>query len=189
MDFKTPGIRYGLIVAAATVGLYLIAYFIDKSLFVKSAVLWIVTFAFYLIGMRQASLEARTLYFEQETETPQSYRFSLALQAPFLVFLIAQGSYAFFQFFMIRFLDPSLIELTRTLALQQLESTDTGIFSKFMTEDVIETAKEAIESQDFTPKISSTLLGLAFSLLGGFLISCVYAAVFRRETNHNSGVI
>lgn len=182
MDLRSIGIRYGLMAGVVTIIIYFIAYLIDKTLFIQSSVLWISTMVIYLIAMRLASIEARNAFFANPDTSTSSYSFSNAIQPAFVVFLIAQIIYVLFQFLMTRLIDPSLIELTREIAIEQLE-TGSQWYLKFLPEDALETAKEQVEEQDFTPKISTTLLSLAFSLLGGFLISCIYGLVFKKNTS------
>jgi hypothetical protein len=180
MNLKSIGIRYGWMAGVVTIIIYFIAYLIDKTMFIQSSVLWLSTMAIYLIAMRLASIETRKAFFANPDTSATSYKFSHAIQPAFVVFLIAQIIYVLFQFLMIRVIDPSLIELTREIAIEQLDSGSKW-YLKFLPEDALEAAKDQVAEQDFTPKISNTILGLAFSLLGGFLIACIYGLVFRKN--------
>jgi hypothetical protein len=189
MNLQSPGVRYGIIAGTITLVAYLVAYFIDKRLFIEAAGISLGTFLIYLWAMRQASVQGRNYFFEQTAETPTHYTFSQAVQPPFLVYLIAQTIFVFFQFVMLRLVDPSLIELTKQLAIEQVENLDKFPMSIFKSLNLIsdelleamEEAKEKLEVTDFTPSISTTLFGLASSLIMGFLISAIYGLVFRRH--------
>jgi len=180
MDIKKHGIRWGLIVGGATVAIYIIAYFISKRTYIDSSMIWLLTMALYLIGMRQASTETRTEFLSFYNESGEPYRFSYALQPPFLVFLIAQVLYYSQQYLMFNLIDPSLADVAREVAIEKIDDVS-GILGRFLDEDNAEIMKEQLEEQDFSMRISSILLNLAFSLLGGFLISCIYALVFKKE--------
>lgn len=186
MDLRKFGIRYGLIAGGLTLVIYLAAYLIDKRMFVQSTAIWLGTFVVYLWAMRQASIETRNAFFQTAEEENPSWRFSHAIQAPFMVFLIAQVIYAFFQFAMVRFVDPGLVELTREIAMEELDKADSWT-ARFLNEEALDMAREAIESQDFTPTVSNALLGLAFSLLGGFILSAIFGLIYRRETSNPFG--
>ena len=189
MNLQSPGVRYGIIAGTITLVIYLIAYFIDKRLFIEATGISLGTFLIYLWAMRQASIQGRNYFFEQTAEAPTHYTFSQAVQPAFLVYLIAQTIFVFFQFVMLRLIDPTLVELTKQLAIEQLENFDKLPMSmlkwlNLITDEVLEAmeeAKEQVEVTDFTPTISNTLFGLASSLVMGFLISAIYGLVFRRH--------
>jgi len=189
MNLQSPGVRYGIITGTITIITYLTAYLVDKKLYVDASYISLATFLVYLLAMRQASIQGRRNFFEQTAETPMSYTFSQAVQTPFLVYLIAQTMFVFFQFLMLRLFDPSLVDLTKQLAIEQLENMDKWPMSVFkslnlITDEVLEAmeeAKEQVEATDFTPTISNTLFGLASSLVMGFLLSAIYGLVFRRQ--------
>lgn len=180
MDIKKQGIKWGLIVGGATVAIYIIAYMVRKESYIDSTMIWLLTMMLYLIGMRQASVETRTEFLSFYNENGEPYRFAYALQPPFLVFLIAQVLYYLQQYLMFNFIDPSLSEIARDIAIEKIDEVS-GILGRFMDEDNADLMREQLEEQDFSMKISSVLLNLAFSLLGGFLISCIYALVFKKE--------
>lgn len=169
----------GLIAGSITVVLYFAAYLINKKLFLDSKVLYIASWAIYLIAMRQGSIAARNEYF-QSNNPQEGYTFAQAFRPPLLVFVVAQIIFASFQFIMMKFVDPELPELMKSISLDKINE-GANLLGKFLSEEELEKMIEKIESEDFTPKIGSTLLNLAYSILGGAIVSVIFALIYSKK--------
>ena len=77
---------------------------------------------------------------------------------------------------MYKFVDPGLIDVTKQIAMEGMEKMK-GILG----EEGYEEAMEQMETQDFAPSIRQSLLGLAFSIILGFGVSAIFAAIIKRK--------
>ena len=81
---------------------------------------------------------------------------------------------------MFAFVNPELPDIQRTILLENMDNVANSM-SAFLKEDQIEEMVEAIEENDYKVTLGSTLLGLARSLLGGFLLSAIFALIFKKN--------
>lgn len=177
MDLKRTGIRFGIFAGILTVLVSIGAYWINKELYFStwpSVIMWII----YLYCMRQASIDTRRIYLSQVDVTEQPYHFSLALQAPFLVYLIANAFYYLQYYAMFNWIDPGMTQVAQDIAVSTLTSMDNYLGS-FLDQDKLDMMIEAAQNSDYSVTLGSTLFNLASGLIGGFLISCIFALVFR----------
>ncbi len=179
MNISKEGIKWGIITGIVTIVIYLIAYLIGYETFFNTGIFWITTL-FYIFTMYMASREARNKFMETHDLTEEPYPFNIALQPPFLTFLIANILYYLFNYVMFVYVNPELPDIQKEIALETMDKAMNAM-SAFMDEDQIEEMAEAIEEQDLTVTLASTLLSLARSLLGGFLLSAIFALIFKKN--------
>jgi hypothetical protein len=179
MNISKEGIKWGIFTVIVTIIIYIIAYFISYETFFNTGIFWVTTL-FYVFTMYMASREARNKFMATHDLTEEPYPFNMALQPPFLTFLIANILYYLFNYIMFAFVNPELPEIQKAITLETLDKVMSSM-SAFMDEDQIDEMVEAIEEQDFTVTLGSTLLGLARSLLGGFLLSAIFALIFKKN--------
>ena len=177
-ELRKPGIVIGLFVGGLTVTTYLITYIVGKQAYFGTGVN-IVTWVIYLLGMWKASVDSREVYKKIVDIQQEGYSFSQALQGPFLVFLIAQVIYYIYYWILFNWIDPEMVELSRTFALESIPK----YYGSFMNEDQIETLIEQLEQRGFEVTVSGAFFGWAQSLIGGFLISAIYALFFKKSRN------
>ncbi|MBK7426672.1 MAG: DUF4199 domain-containing protein [Saprospiraceae bacterium] len=179
MNISKEGIKWGLIAGVVTVVIYIGAYMMGYKAFFNAGIFWATTI-FYFFAMYMASREARNKFMATHDLTEEPYPFNIALQPPFLTFLIANILYYFFNYIMFAFVNPELPDIQRTILLENMDNVANSM-SAFLKEDQIEEMVEAIEENDYKVTLGSTLLGLARSLLGGFLLSAIFALIFKKN--------
>jgi len=181
MDLKKAGIKYGLIAGVLTLLVYFGAYFYDKLTYYHPTVS-IITWIIYLAGMWKASSENLKGYTAHYgTQEGASFSFTHALQAPFLVFLIAQVFYYAQYWLMFNLIDTSMIEIARTYSLETLEASR-EVFSRFLDEATIDERIEMAKNQDYGVTIRSAFFNFSRSLIGGFIVAAIFALFFKKST-------
>lgn len=166
-------IRNGLYMGGALVLLYLALYFVSPKVFLSWGS-WI-SFAVYIYFMYNAAKEERA-------SLGGYMSFGEGFKAAFLAFVVGGLISALFTYVMYNFIDPTLIDLTKEIALEAFEK-----MSGFMGEEAAETAMETIEDQDFSTSysIGNTLMGYLFSLIfPGAVIALIIAAIMKRTNNN-----
>lgn len=179
MNISKEGIKWGIITGVVTVTIYIVAYLTGYKVFFNTGIFWVTTL-FYFFTMYMASREARNKFMASHDLTEEPYPFNMALQPPFLTFLLANIIYYFFNYIMYVFVNPDLPAIQKTITLETMEKMMDSM-AAFMNEEQIEEMVEAMEEQDFTVTLGSTLMGLARSLLGGFLLSAIFALIFKKN--------
>lgn len=183
MDLKYYGIRYGVVAGVATAITYHIFYMWSKSAYfglTASVITWII----YFVCMTLASRDTQRMFLDMQRETGEAYRFSIALQAPFLVFLIAQLIYYLHYWLMFNVFDTGMVDLARIKAMEAVEKS-ANMLGSILDDDSIDKMLMAADEQDYRVTFRSALFSLAFSLIGGFILSSVYALIYRKENVRN----
>lgn len=179
MDLKKLGIRYGIIVGIVCVGLYLLTYFLSKFAYFGPGV-YLVTWVIYLIGMWKASRDTFRAYSAAYNVSEVGYSFTQALQAPFILFLIAQTFYYLQYWAMFNVIDPSMVDLAREYAMTTIDSS-IELFSSYLDEATVDNILDTVETQDYGVTFSSAFFNWARSLIGGFILSAIFALIYRKQ--------
>lgn len=180
MDLKKLAIRYGIITGAVSVGLYLLTYSLSKFAYFGPGV-YLVTWVIYLIGMWKASRDTFKAYSAAYNVTEVGYTFTQALQAPFILFLIAQTFYYLQYWAMFNIIDPSMVELAREYAMTTIDNS-IDLFSSYLDDATVDRILDTVETQDYGVSFSSAFFNWARSLIGGFILSAIYALIYRKQT-------
>lgn len=179
MNISKEGIKWGIIAGVVTIIVYVVAYLVNVEFYFNSAVSWAIIL-FNMFAMYMASKHARNLFFESHDLAEESYSFNIALQPPFLTYLITTVIFYVLNFVMFNVVNPELAELQQTITLDQLQK-NSSMLEGFLGEEQFEKMVEGVAEQDFSVTISSTFLSLATSLLGGFLLSAIFALIFKKN--------
>lgn len=179
--FKRDDVRFGLILGGVTVFIYLLTYYLSPKAYFGSGVS-IVTLFLYLVAMWKISKSSRDNYLGSlEPDTPPSYSFSAAIQPPFIVFLVAQSLYYIQYYLMFNWIDPSMVDVAREYAFEALDQSS-GLLGSFMDESTIDEIYMEFEKQDFGVTVGNTLMSWARSLIGGFILSSIFALIYKRTS-------
>lgn len=106
--------------------------------------------------------------------------FSDAFKEAFMPFVVGNGIYLLFNYFLYNFIDPELGDIAREKAL---EIFDNGIFDNFINEEQREFMIEATRNNTFRPSIGESVTAYMFSLVfpGGF-VALILAAIYRTRS-------
>lgn len=127
-----------------------------------------------------------TIYFtykaaaDERVDNEGFLSFGEAFKASFLAIAIGFLFATLFQYVLINFIDPSLVDVLRDTALESAESM-AGMFGA--DESAMEGIKEAMEEQDFSPSLLGTLGNYIGMLVVGAIISLIVAAITKRTNN------
>lgn len=169
-----PSIRFGLIAAAATLGIYLLFYMLDKKIMVGPITHWL-TLAVVVVAMILATRMERG-------QTLDAYPFKNALQTAFVVFLITTTAFHLFYYLFFAVIDPELIDLQMQENLKWTKWLGESSFGL----DPNDPAYEEFENMDHQLTLGNTFFSLCRSIIGGFLIALPIAGMFKRDFSLDS---
>lgn len=164
------GIRYGLFLGLGLVILFGVLYAINPVYMFNT---WLE------LGLFPTMIVVMVLAARQTKKDLGGYATFTQLVSPaFAVMVVAQLFSSLFNYVLYNFIDPSLTETLRNFTI---ESTY-NMLSMFGTpEEEIEKAIDAVETQDFSVTLSSTLLGYAVYAIFAFLVAAVIALILRKN--------
>lgn len=160
-------IKYGIITGVGVIAYFLFFYFVATPLLFHPFVNWgcIVIYLFFMI---MACRQEKKLL-----ETP--YSFQNALRTAFGIFVIANVLYYTYNYFLFK-LDPTLL-ITQKEAVIRSMRWAAQTFNFELPEPEIQRLRGEIRPVT----IGNSLLVLAQSLIGGFLLSIIVAAIVTRR--------
>jgi hypothetical protein len=164
-----PSIRFGLLSAGVTLGVYLLFYVLNKTLMVGPVAHWL-TLAVVVVAMIWA---VRT----EREQSLKAYPFKVALKTAFIVFLITTLSFHIFYYLFFAVIDPELIDLQ----IQENLKWTKWLGESSLGLDPNDPAYEEFENMDHQLTISNTFFSLSRSIIGGFLIALPIAGMFKRD--------
>ena len=164
---ENSGVKWGVIGAVATVLISLLTYIVGQKFYLQAGS-WIGMFA-GLFFLYKSGIEARQ-------QAGGYISFQEVLKSVFTTYIIMTVASTIMQYVMYKFVDPGLIDVTKQIAMEGMEKMK-GILG----EEGYEEAMEQMETQDFAPSIRQSLRGLAFSIILGFGVSAIFAAIIKRK--------
>ena len=159
--------RYGLIAGISIVAYFLLFYFINARLLFNPWVYW-ASVGVYLAVMWKALQDGR------EASGGQ-LPFQEGLRAAFLIFVVANLVYYCFYYLLFGLLDPSLVELQKTVMRESLEHS-AGLLSEQQRQDLLESLED--DGVAITP--GTVFFTYLRSLIGGFIAAAGLAALVNR---------
>ncbi len=163
---NTLAIKYGLIAGVGVVAYFLLFYFANIELFFNPIVNWGVLVV-YLGGMVKACAD--------QSKRQPAFPFKDALRTAFLSFAIANVIYYIFNYLLYNVFDPSLVETQKEILVEQMGKMAGQLQLSDLKDQIEEFAK-----QDFRVTVRNSLMALAQSLVGGFVLSLGVAALMKR---------
>jgi hypothetical protein len=170
---KKNGITYGTYAAAVFVGLLVLIYVIDLSLFTK----WYMgVFQFLAIIVLGILVVKKT-----KTDLNHFINFKDAFSVFFIMILIGLLAYTIVTILIFNVIDPSAKEVVSGLILEYTKD----MMEKFNApaSDIKETLKEMKKNDTFS--IANQLKGLVFSLLFNSILGLIIAAIFKSKSQEN----
>ena len=153
---KQKIILYGIIAGMAVVGYVLLFYFMDKTLALGASV-------------RFSSLLAYGLFMYLAVKDTKSSDFKVLLRGAFVVFLIANALYYVFDFVLFNYIDPTLIDIEKEMAIE-LYRPNTPINELYDMEQGIRNAVAHNFSSNALQFARWSIIGFGLSLLVSYLI-------------------
>ena len=162
-------IRYGGLMGGALVVVNLLFYLIGVNAFFQYAGL--VGFLVYIGFMVKAGMD-------QRTELGGYMSFGEAFTVTFQAFLVGSLIYWVFYYILFNFIDPSLVEEQKRIAMEAIEK-----FASFIGEEGYEKMMEEMEKQDFGASIGTVLTSFVTSLIFPGAIFALIISLFIKRKN------
>ncbi len=165
---RNPGLKYGVLCGAVVVVImYIFAQTNPEALFYYGKyVFW----GLYLAAMFIATFEVRKL-------EGGFIGFRTALRPAFLTFVVASLQYFVFYYALVNFVDTSIVEIEREVAISAIESTRNMVGNR-QVEDMI----EAIQAEDYGFHLSDMLWAYVRNLIfPGFVFALFVAFLVRKQ--------
>lgn len=168
---EKKSVNLGLIAGGAIVVIMFVVDIIDNHMMVHFAM----SFFPSLLIIAAMFLSAR------EAKKDYEYlSFTDAFKEAFIPFLVGNGIYMIFNYFLFNFIDQELGDIARERAL---EIFDTGVLDNLLSADQLEQMIEATRENNHIPTLIQTFREYLFSLiLPGALVSLIFAAIYRTRS-------
>lgn len=169
MDNKS--VNLGLIAGGAIVVIMFVVDMFNNRMMVNFGMSYFPTLVL-IVAMFLSAREAKKDY--------EYLSFSDAFKEAFIPFVVGNGIYIVFNYFLYNFIDPELGDIAREKAL---EIFDNGVFDNFLNEEQREQMIEATRENTFRPTLGQTFTGYLFSLIfPGALVALILAAIYRSRS-------
>lgn len=162
-------LRYGGFMGLALVLVNLLFYLIGVNAFFQYAGL--VGFVVYIGFMVKAGID-------QRTEEGGFMTFGQAFTVTFQTYVLGALIYWIFYYILFNFIDPSLVEEQKRIAMEALEK-----FGSFMGEEAMDQMMEQVETQDFGASIGTVLTSFLTSLIFPGAIFALIISLFIKRKN------
>lgn len=159
-------VPYGLYTAVGVSAYLLLFWLLNKEWLFNTWLAWAVVLV-YVTGMYLGNTKAR--------QTEGSLPFILALRNALGIFTIAAVAY-YAVFYTLFVVDPNLLTIQHEVVLEQFEA-----LKPMLTEEQIEQQSQQLDIKYLKPTPGKMLLNLAYTLMGGFLLSLIISFATRRE--------
>ncbi|MBK8877260.1 MAG: DUF4199 domain-containing protein [Haliscomenobacter sp.] len=160
---------YGLIAGSATIGYFLLFYFIQPRLFFHLSVQWaslLIFIGFMVLAVRSG----RRLAGEGQ------YPWQPGLRAAFTVYVLAAVSYHLFYFLLYNYGAPELASIQEEVLMENLDR-----YKAVVGERNAENLRRDIRQSGIALTPGTALMALARSIIGGFVLSLVIGYLMRKE--------
>lgn len=165
---EKKSVNLGLIAGGAIVVILFVVDMVNNHMMVNFGMSYFPTLIL-IAAMFLSAREAKKDY--------EFLSFSDAFKEAFIPFMVGNGIYIVFNYFLYNFIDPELGDIARQKAL---EIFDNGVFDNFLGEDAREQMIQATRENTFRPTVGQAVTGYLFSLiLPGALVSLILAAIYR----------
>lgn len=175
MDYlEDTKVRFGLITGLIYIILTLVLYVIDRNLLGS---LWkLIPYLVTLGLVAYAAIVSRK-------EQGGYIGFKEALKSAFVVYLIAEIMWQFFNYSLYNIIDPELSQFMKEMAI---ETTESGMDKMGVAEEKIKETVNNMKEQDYTLTLGKVIKGLAVWLIIGFIYSMIVAGVVKRAPDKDT---
>ncbi len=172
-DLKQFALTNGIIIAVITIALQLMTYYAAPNLLGATWYGMLITFVSLVVYV--------VFSFDLRKKVGGFWSFKDALSGIFIMSLVANLSSSVFNFVFYRFIEPGAYDKVKGY----VEDGMTNTFEKMgMTGDAldeaVEKATESLKAQ-YLPTIGDFFKNLVIAILVGFVLSLIFAAIFKRN--------
>lgn len=164
---ENKAIFNGLLMGGASIIVTLLFYFINPRFLMTTGAY--IMYGIFLFFMFRAVIDSRA-------QQGGFITFSEGLKAAFLSYVIGGLMYYLFNHILVAFIDPSLVEITKEVAIEAIEKMES-----FIGEDATAEAIDQLDEVSYKPTLANTLMGYVISLIFGFIFSLIIAAIYKKE--------
>ncbi len=163
-----PSVKYGVIGGFASIIITLIIWFINPDyLFSYGAA---IGFIVLIYSMYMAGKEAREL-------SDGYIDFGEIFKYLFIAFVVVSLITTIFDYVLINFIDPSMIERQKEFSIKISEF----IASMFGYEETLDELTESIEDQELSYTIGTAIQGWIFGMIFGAIIAAIQGAIMKKK--------
>ncbi len=166
---KQTNLVYGLIAGSATIGYFLLFYFIQPRLFFDLKVQWASLLIF--VGFMSLAVGSGR---RKAGEGP--YPWQLGLRTAFVVYVLAAAMYHLFYFLLYNYIAPELASIQEAVLMENLAR-----YKDVVGERNAENLERDIRQTGIALTPGTALMALARSIIGGFVLSLVIGYLMRKE--------
>lgn len=166
---KQKTLVYGLIAGSATIGYFLLFYFIQPRLFFSLGVQW-ASLLIFIGCMVLAVRNGRRLAGEGQ------YPWQLGLRAAFAVYVLAAVMYHLFYYLLYNYGGPELAAIQEDVVMENLSK-----YQNVVGEQNAEHLRRDIQQAGIALTPGAALMALARSIIGGFVLSLIIGYLMRKE--------
>lgn len=171
VDMEKKSVNLGLIAGGAIVAIMFVVDMVNNRMMVNFAMSYFPTLVL-IVAMFLAAREAK--------KDNEHLSFTGAFREAFIPFVIGNGIYLLFNFFLYNYIDPELGDIAKERAL---ELFDQGFLLNVLGEEQLEEAIDEVRKNTFRPTLGQSFFGYLFSLLfPGALVALILAAIYRSRT-------
>lgn len=169
--FNKPGVKNGLLTGVTILIFSHVCYMFNRSMIITG--LAYVTYLIPIFFMFRAAKEEKKL-------NEGLLSFGEALKVTFLTFVIGFFFYALYTYIMFNVVDPSLMDLTKEISINQAEM----VGEYFGIEDQLENLPEEIDKQDLKMNFNMVLMNYLVALIfPGFIYALIVSSITKKESN------
>lgn len=166
-----PAIKNGLFLGFGIILLYLVLYFISPDALINFSS-W-AAFILYIYFMYRSAVEERAL-------NGNVLSFGDALKASFLTYVIGALIAVLFSYVLYNFIDPGLVDIAQEKVAEAMEKMS-GLLGEEAQEEMEAALEESMDKMNYS--LPTLLQGYVFSLIFGFIIALIIAAITKRNDN------
>lgn len=163
---KNNIVKYGLIAGVGVIAYFLLFYFIDTKVMFSPYVNW-GSVLIYLVFMFVACIQERKM-------RDEIYPFNQALRTAFGVFVITNLIYYIFNYILFN-LDPTLLITQKEVVIENMQWVGRLTNAEVAPEEI-----QKLRSEYRPVTFANSLFAFTYSLIGGFGLSLLVAALARR---------
>lgn len=163
-----PSVKNGVFGAAIVIIIYLIMWFVSPKAFLSYGS-WL-GFAIIIFFMYRAGKEVRDM-------NQGFIEFGEIFKYLFITFVVLTLITSIFNYILLNFIDPGLIEIQKEIALEAMEKVANALGNEEMLDEMNDQLDE--QSFDLTPW--KALQGWIFGLIFGAIIAAIQGAIMKKK--------
>lgn len=158
----------GVLAGVATLGYYLLFYTLNPRLIFQLGIFWF-SMLFPLLAMGYVSWKLRK-------NTAGEVSWKILLRNAFQVYVLSAIAYHVFYFILFNYIDSDLARIQQEVLMENLQHN-----RQLLGERNAEALQREMEAGLPTLSAGTAIFSFARSLIGGFMLSLLFAFAFRKE--------